>query len=488
MDLESESSALESVGDNGLNQQSSINKGFDNNGSCSEESVKLASASMVREEGNDVTCVDSPGHAYSPVPKGQGLRKWRRIRRDLVNKDTHDENMDNSKVLKRGLSGLVHSHGKHMQFQAAQEVEQDSQGSVGSVNMSKVIGDGFEFLGTGYDTKFMAGVGFSAGVDSEKDDDRSSKSSTAARASKVFRYEKKSVISSGQRGKSRVENSKKHRGESVEIEKENSYSSLESDSRKQTVRVVDYNGENADEADMNGGSSKSKDYVEGEGEELMNKNNQFSEDMDPLAQAINGFFALQEALAKEVQQFQEIGKEPMPQHHEGATDSEVITLLNNVEELETKLKETRSMLKVKESHIRELESTTNQNKHSWEGTETVAEETFRQKTEAEIEYFIYSRSVDNLNSQMNLIEEQEALVGEHADKLMNKIGEVETKAANLANRAQDLQNQCTDTTGTVKNRACKTTTYFLIQMVLLITAVLLFMSQFFPESENVVPT
>lgn len=298
MDLESESSALESVDDNGLIQQSASNIADDarslDNGSCSDESVKLVSTSKSVQLSKPMN-FDSPGGgAYSPVSKGQGLRKWRRIRRDPV-KET-SANMENSKVLKRGLPGFVDSHGKQMQFQSP-EVEQESQGSVGSVNMMKSTGDGFDILGSSaYDSRFVAGIGFSAGMDLEKDDDRSSKSSTAARAPKVIRYENP-MISSGQRGKSRVENSKKHRGERVDIDKENSYSSLESDSRKQSGRIMDYNnGENGEEADMNGETSMRKDDAGGEGEDSINTNNRYSEEMDPLTEAINGFLALQDAL------------------------------------------------------------------------------------------------------------------------------------------------------------------------------------------------
>lgn len=294
MDLESESSALESVDDNGLIQQSSTNVADDDgrsldNGSFSDESVKLVSTSSPRRRSENETSVEI-GKAmnfdsYSPVSKGRGLRKWRRIRRDLV-KDT-PANMENSKVLKRGLSGSAHSLGKQMQFQSP-EVEQESQGSVGSVNMFKNSGDGFEIFGSGYVSRFVAGVGFSAGVDSEKDDDdRSSKSSTAARATKAIRYEKPVMISSGQRGKSPVENSKKHRGESVE--KEDSHSSLESDSRKQSGKMMDYNGENGDEAEANGEASNRKDD---------NKKDRYSEELDPLAEAFDGFLTLQEALEK----------------------------------------------------------------------------------------------------------------------------------------------------------------------------------------------
>lgn len=493
MDLESESSALESIGDNGLIHQTSINtaaaaadadddnnngRSLDQEGSFSDDSVKLVSTRS-DETSVDVGKALNLGSSHSPVlSKGRGLRKWRRIRRDLV-KDTSG-NMENSKVLKRGLSGsAAHSHGnKQMLFQSP-EIEQESQGSVGSVNMLKSGGgggDGFEMLRSGFDdARFMPGIGFSAG----KDDDRSSKSSTPV------------IGSSGQRGgKGRVENSKKHRGESVE--KENSHSSLESDSRKPSSGslMMNYKGRVGDEADMNGETSKRNDDGE---EESLNNNNGFSEELDPLTEAIDGFITLQEALEKEVQHYREIGKETMPQHHEGASEvsspgSEIVTLVNAVEQLEIKLKETKSMLEVKESHIRELESTTNQNKHSWGGetrnvyggTETVVEEIFRQRIEAEIEYLIYSRSIDKL------VETQESLAEEQANETLDKLDKVQTKAASLRNRVQDLQNECIETTGSIKKRACKITSCFLIQLVLLLTVALVFVSQLVPESSDIV--
>ncbi|CAH8317972.1 unnamed protein product [Eruca vesicaria subsp. sativa] len=490
MDLESESSALESVGDNGLIQQSSINTFDDDNnngksldhGSFSDDSVKLVKTRSGDNEASAEVVKALNFGSSSPVSKGRGLRKWRRIRRDLV-KDTSG-NMENSKVLKRGLSGsaaaAAHSHGnKQMVFQSL-DIEQESQGSVGSVNMLKSIGgvDGFD------DARFVAGLGFSAGVGGlGKDDDRSSKSSTPV-----------IVSSGGQRGKGRVENSKKHRGESVE--KENSQSSLESDSRKPSGSLMmNFNERIGDEADLNGETSKRNDDAEEEGEESVNNNNGFSEELDPLTEAIDGFITLQEALEKELQQYGEIGKEPMPQHHEGASEvssprSEIVTLVNAVEQLETKLEETRSMLEVKESHIRELESTTDQNKRSWgesgNVSETVVEDIFRQRIEAEIEYLIYSRSIDNLNHQMKLVETQEELAEEKANETLNKLDKVQMKAADLTNRAQDLQNECIETTGSIKKRACKITSCFLIQLVLLLTVALVFMSQLVPESSDIV--
>lgn len=178
----------------------------------------------------------------------------------------------------------------------------------------------------------------------------------------------------------------------------------------------------------------------------------------------------------------------MPQHHEGASEvsspgSEIVTLVNTVEQLEMKLKDTKSMLEVKESHIRELESTTNQKgetRNVYGGTETVVEEIFRQRIEAEIEYLIYSRSIDKL------VETQESLAEEQANETLNKLDKVQTKAASLRNRVQDLQKECIETTGSIKKRACKITSCFLIQLVLLLTVALVFMSQLVPESSDIV--
>ncbi|CAF2028492.1 unnamed protein product [Brassica napus] len=93
-----------------------------------------------------------------------------------------------------------------------------------------------------------------------------------------------------------------------------------------------------------------KDYNdEGEGEESINNNNYLLEEHDLLTELINSFLTLQDTLEKCSHSVCIlIGKEPIP-HHEGANDissplSEIITLVSNVEKLEIKLEETRSML------------------------------------------------------------------------------------------------------------------------------------------------
>lgn len=326
MDLDSESSVLESVEDNGLI------------GEVETIGDKLVSASttVVVEADKDDKPSDSPVETSPPISKGFGLRKWRRrrIRRDIVKDDT-SVSMENSKILKRVLSGAADSHAKQMHFPGP-DVKQDSLGSVGSVNNNNMVG--FAIAGSSHGD----GLAYSAGVDSDNSEDRSSKSSTAASGPKV-RYERatghswdkqrakhlggKSVISSGDSGqqrKSRVENSKKLRGENIKIEKENSHSSMESaDSRSSNFvfmqgasyslssreqggrRMMDYNEENSDHdahtsnRKDNVGEEETEDYSQGDSvEEFQIKHNGSSDNLDPLTEAFDSFHTLQEALKK----------------------------------------------------------------------------------------------------------------------------------------------------------------------------------------------
>lgn len=366
MDLESECSVPEYVEDNQVGGVShDDHKDIKNNGSCANETGKLVSVENLadtREKG-----MDSAHQLNSPPPdskspsgvspstkKGYGLKKWRRIRRDFT-KDVNDTNVDTSKILKRGLSGPGNSIKPQ---RSTLETMHNSEGSVGSANMLKNVGtvDGFTIRSSGSDSRFAAGSVFAAGTDSENSEDRSSKSSTAASAPKA-RYdlpavsghvrEKNRMKNIGGKnlgnltqkvpqGKGKTESSKKHRGERVKIEKENSLSSMESDSRssnfffmqgatlasngKQTGRSMSYDGENSDDAhvseqhlseEVQTGYSKvnvgevedfSQDDlaadlswgVKGEKSET----NRFSNDQDPLVESILSLQSVQEALEK----------------------------------------------------------------------------------------------------------------------------------------------------------------------------------------------
>ncbi|KAH7545478.1 WPP domain-interacting protein 2 isoform X2 [Ziziphus jujuba] len=368
MDLESECSALESVEDNQVDQGVSHgddgddHKEIRNNGYCTENL-----ADTREKDGGIENRLNSPvPESKSPSTKGYGLKKWRRIRREF-NKDASASVVDTSKILKRGLS----APGNSIKPQRLPlETKHNSGGSVGSANLLNNVGalDGFAMHTSGSDSRFAVGSIFAAGTESENSEDRSSKSSTAASAPKA-RYDLPAVVGhvknrmknvSGknfvnstqrvQEGKGKAESSKKHRGERVKIEKENSHSSVESDSRssnfffmqgatlasngKQSGRSMSYDGENSDEGHASerhfseevqtGYSEENVEEVEVLSEddlvadvysgvkEEKSENNGFMKDQDPLVESILSLQSVQEALEKEVKKLEEIGKEPLP--------------------------------------------------------------------------------------------------------------------------------------------------------------------------------
>ncbi|XP_044473675.1 WPP domain-interacting protein 2-like [Mangifera indica] len=392
MDLENECSALESVEDNEAVGTKGTVSHFDddsvkNNGSFLNEINKLDGsvshdANNIEPVGSHGKGVDSvqlsnspslamksPAGVSPPMTKGYGLKKWRRIRRDFV-KDA-GTSVDSSKAVKRGISGAVNPT-KPVDMSSV-EARQNCEGSVGSANVMKNVGslDGFATHGSSLDSRFAVGSAFMAGTDSENSEDRSSKSSTAASARKT-RYELPAILGyarekkfmknlstksgsnstqGAQLGKSRAECSKKPRGERIKIEKENSHSSMESDSRtsnfvfmqgtfsvtsngKQSGRSMSYDGENSDDAhaceqgeEVQTGFTKEN---AGEAEDLSqddladlswdakgekSENHSLSTDRDPLIESILTLQSVQEALEREVQKFGEIGKDATSLHN-----------------------------------------------------------------------------------------------------------------------------------------------------------------------------
>ncbi|CAN0922978.1 WPP domain-interacting protein 1 [Linum grandiflorum] len=178
----------------------------------------------------------------SPAIKGKGLKKWRRIRRDVV-KDTSGV-ADSSKAVKRGLSGA----GGSVRSVNRGSVENDREASEVFVSLNFGYENGVP--GSSSDSRFAVGSAFTTGADSENSvsEDRSSKSSTAASAPRArndlggYGVENQRIksypvkvagtsVQRSQQGKGHVESSKKARGERARIEKQSSQSSMESDSR-----------------------------------------------------------------------------------------------------------------------------------------------------------------------------------------------------------------------------------------------------------------
>ncbi|EXB50701.1 hypothetical protein L484_005275 [Morus notabilis] len=368
MDLESECLSLKSnsTQDDQLGPgkvSPDHHNGIRNNGSCAKEVVdRLGSSENLGDNwpedvdsppqpaNSNPSESKSPGGVSPATTKGFGLKKWRRIRRDFF-KDSVATLVDNdsSKMLKRVLPSN------------ANPIKTQHSGL--DINVGAV--DGFTIRGSGSDSRNAVGSVFAAGTDSENSEDRSSKSSTAASAPKARldlpammghmrdKNKAKSGVgksfgnSSSQRvplGKGgKVESSKKARGERVKIEKENSYSSVESDSRSSNVffmqstnvtsngkqtgrRSLSYDEENSDEAheseqqfseEVQTGYSKENvgDVEDSQGDSAADVSWGIKEESltnrDPLADSILSLQSVQEALEREVQELGQIGKEPI---------------------------------------------------------------------------------------------------------------------------------------------------------------------------------
>ncbi|EYU33751.1 hypothetical protein ABFS82_08G164600 [Erythranthe guttata] len=480
MDLESDSSVL-------VNDSEEVQV----NGFCGVENndhSNLLSGVNGEEVIKDSDSVSSPPTGVksevSPSPtkvrKGYGLKKWRRIRRDLSNGGESSE--DISKAETRELQHSVVNPSKRMQFYA--DRPQKSEDSVSSTNA--VIGglDVFALLG---DSGLAIGQSVDAGTDSENSEDRSSKSSTAASLPKVKREVPvvvgfpqmrslggknltHSVNRGGQQGKGRIEVIKKAKGERVKIEKENSLSSMESDSRSsnfvfsqgthatsngvKSEREVPYNGENGDgvhlSRDGEGGYEEisPEDGVADLSWEVKkdrNENDGSSSEQDPLVESIFLLQTVQEALEKEVLKFKEIEIDASIDDSDPDTDTR-----------QSELGETEK--RVYEAELEEL---------------------FKQRIEAEVEYLAISRTVQNLraaSANPNTISKEQK-----AEDLM-----INNEAEKLEMFSDDIASA--DETMKLQKRVFKYTIFFLVQILsfLIILKVLVFeLSQ---NSVEFVPT
>ncbi|KAH0719670.1 hypothetical protein KY290_004587 [Solanum tuberosum] len=242
-----------------------------------------------------------PSVKSSPTAKGFGLKKWRRIRRE-AHKD-EDSNTDSAKLLKRGLSSSAANSAKPVHLSAG--TIRNSDGSVSSVNallsIPDVLVDGFGLIGN---SGLAIQPIFFGGTDSDNSEDRSSRSSSAASVPKS-RYEAPIFhgyvpVKNGQRtlsgkmgtsaqqshrGKGQAETSKKPRGERVKIEKENSHSSMESDSQSSNFLPTQSNN-HATSNGTKGGSSVNNDGQFSD--EVLTRERPFSEELQTALDRRNG--------------------------------------------------------------------------------------------------------------------------------------------------------------------------------------------------------
>ncbi|CAK8564750.1 unnamed protein product [Lathyrus sativus] len=565
----------ESVEENELNHDENGTKGEDSKLGFEFDGnfgVKPDQEGVVVELGSQ-----EPLNSKETQRKGVGLKKWKRIKRNIV-RDHNSSADDSSKVLKRGLSGSGNANLSE-NMRGVKEKNEGSSNAFGNV----VFSDGYAIRGSSTDSRYAVGSGFVVGTDSENSEDRSSKSSTAASEPKA-KHEKnrgstsrnmssKNLVNSAPKvyqGKGRTESSMKPGGR-VLIEKENSISSsMESDSRsnyKHGVFMVNSNGKHSGKANLYGGGNSGEAHTNEHGEEtgydnengeeedlllensaanlswtgLEDKNvnnNQSTSIEDPLIESIRGLQAVQEALEEEVQKFRDIGTELVSPDDDSAISTsagittvdlghssaeeikqaassslefQISSLTQQVNLLESKLKELQGVLAVKDSRIVELETsfrsgnfpkevsanTVGLSEEKYREVEYEVEELFMQKIEAEVEYLVITKVIQQnckavTDSQLTLLEEQEKL-SKNQSQVLNKLVDAEGRASVLKNRAEELEKYCGDSlvieeSFVLQKRVCKVSFYLFLQFIMLILFFWFLVSDLSLNSELVVPT
>ncbi|KAL0320935.1 UNVERIFIED_CONTAM: WPP domain-interacting protein 2 [Sesamum radiatum] len=575
MNLESGCSVLDSVKDsegsrNGsvLGKLGGIDESKDQeNGSCEVESndnkellshVKGKETEVSREASSPpeemksegpLKSVSSPHEATKTEPsplqttsKGNGLRKWRRIRRDASKGG--ESSVDTGKMVMQESSNSAAHPSKRPQVYA--ERQQKTEDSVSSV--PPMVGglDIFTLLG---DSGLALGPSVDAGTDSENSEDRSSKSSTAASIPKI-KYEIPMVmgfphdmsgmrgttgknlthsVQRSQQGKGRIEAIKKARGERVKLEKENSHSSVESDSRSSSFvfmqgkyansngvrseRPVHHDGENGDEVQgserqvsngLRGGDTRDDEggYEDSStGHAVANSswevkkgrcdNHGNSSDQDPLAESRSALQAAQDALEKEVLKFKEIISD-------ASGDDAVLDTHPGSEDVEQKLQETcceqfpfgEGVQSFPDAVQSEVVETANRD------VETELEYLFMQKIEAEVEHLAISTMVQKLKlaavDQITILKEQKARASDQT-QILDKLGDTGNKAATDKKESEKLETFCediasADETLRLRKKVRKYTSYFLVQLLTLLVILGVFLLQSPSNHGGVVPT
>jgi len=196
--------------------------------------------------------------------------------------------------------------------------------------------------------------------------------------------------------------------------------------KEEEVQTYSENGENDED-----GGSKSK------------KNNRYWGDKDQIADSIRNLSALQEALWKEVQSFQELGKESIPLHsdivescrEENSTSSgsQALVLKQMVKHLEHKLEEARSILEAKEDRIQELENLK---------IESELEGIFQRRIETEILHLVLTSSLD---SPLQVLKEPKK-------KVHSLTEDPEPNRGNMLGKNMQVQSLSLDTTDLARLR------------------------------------
>lgn len=190
-----------------------------------------------------------------------------------------------------------------------------------------------------------------------------------------------------------------------------------------------------------------------------------------------------------------------------SSESEVLSLKQRLDLMETKLDGATALLKVKEAKIVELQESIlggrspkvgtgcalELHQESYRDINIELEGLFKQKIEAEVEYLVISRTVQNLRvavvDQITTLQEQR----KDQARVLNRLGDAEVKAAMLKGEAVKLENYCedimaADETIKLKMSICKYASCFFIQLMLLLVILMFLILQFSPSHSEVVPT
>ncbi|CAN1194506.1 WPP domain-interacting protein 1 [Linum perenne] len=476
----------------------------------------------------------------SPAIKGYGLKKWRRIRRDVV-KDSGGV-ADTSKAMKRGLSGAGASvkpvnRGSVENRRASEEI-------VGSASVLSSPGFDYEngIPGSSSNSRFAVGYAFGAESENSVSEDRSSsKSSTAASAPRASGYgmdkhrvkslPAKVAVNSVQRGQ-QVESSKKARGEKAKIEKQNSHSSLESDSRssnfvfsqglysatsngKQSEMSMNDDRENSEElqtrydhvtVEEDGDDSAVDASSQNKEEKNESRSSHSSSEKDPFVESLIMLQSVQEALQNEIKKFGEIENISFPPSTDTGVASgkaeQSSTPSQDSKHLETRLKEMLTLVCSKEAKVAELEDKLQRDKSDSreleadfkirsEEMEIELESLFKQKIDAEVQYLALRKTLQeskaNKANPQPLRAEIEALIGEQ-EQMRQKVRAVESKAKALKKGAEDVVKaiDAEEEGSSIRKGICKTATCFSIQLMLLMLVLWLLVLQMSLDSGVVV--
>ncbi|XP_051133592.1 WPP domain-interacting protein 2-like isoform X1 [Andrographis paniculata] len=435
----------------------------------------------------------SPSSSSSSMKKGFGLKKWKRIKRD-VNK-TGDPPLHPGQIMSTpDLPESAANPSKRPQVYAERP-----QKSMGSVSPPNALVGSVDFLGVLGDSCMPVGLSIDTGGDSENSEDQSSKSSTAGSVSKV-KYDKslrvrgssgKNLANAAQRGlsgKVRSEAVKKAREEEQVVKEDNSRSSMESDSRSSNFVFMQgtfattsngirgdepghYDAENVDQVN-DGLSDGCRKDIEGgyEGTENSDskvktertENGSSSSNQDPLVESIAMLQSAQEALEQEVLKFKEVSSDTTL---EDTVSDEVTAPEQKVEEMNHGLFQFSIGTKTAKEYA-----------------EADLEDLFKRKIAAEVEYLTISRTIQNFRGAAG---NQTATLKDQSTSQKNQILQNHRKTDNdyedtvLRAKAEKLEKFSREVASRdeilkLRRQVCKYTLYFLVQLFGLVILRVLF--------------